>query len=553
VILGMLAADSRRWLRAGNPAIWDWQGWGYGSLGATSSSGEKISPRTAKALSAVYACIDVISTDTSVYPVDIMERVDEERSIKANDKFAGVHSMLNGSANNAVLALNVRKFVMAQCLGWGNGVGELQRNGYGEAVMMHGLETERLRPAYNEELGELDWHYTGRDGQTRVIPGADVVHFMGPSDNGVTGTSVLRYAAEAVGSGIAQQKYTASFYRNGAAPSGSLEYAQKISKEAAEEIVRDWDSQHAVGAGGMHKTAFLPHGITWKPTAISPKDSELVDCKKFSIEEVCRFYRVHPDKVMSRSQAKGWGTTEAYNKTHHSECLMPWLERAEAEYDRKLLPAGGPFYTKHNYERLLEPDAVARSDRYTKLIGVGGIKPNEVRAREGLNPEPGGDKLYIMANLVPLEDAGKQPPPGQGLPPALPPPKEPDDTEDEDEGEEAAHSAFVARTVTRSARRLLRIEGDRMRGMCDRNVPDEGLEAFALQHAGHMARDFAELFETEESTFHPWCVGTALAGAVTYREGRESAAQIAERREQELPAVWTRQVLALASTIGDGE
>jgi len=557
MILGMLAADNRRWLRQSNPAIWDWNGWGYGSTGKMSSSGERISPKTAKAFSAVYACIDIISTDTSVYPVDIIENVGPEKTVKANDQFPDIHRMLNGSANNAVLAMNLRKFVMAQMLGYGNGIGEIQRDGFANPIMLHGLESDRIRPAYDETTGELAWDYTGHDNITRRISGMDVIHFMGPSDNGVTGTSVLRYAADAVGSGLAQQRYTGSFYRNGASPAGTIKYGQKISKEAAEEIVRDWDAIHAGGAGAMNKTAFLPHGMEWTATAISPKDAELIDSKKFSVEEVCRFYRVHPDKVQSHGQAKGWATTEAYNRNHLIETLMPWLERAEAEYNRKLLPPGGKYYTQHNYDRLLEPDAVQRAERYTKLISVGGIKPNEVREREGLNPGgPEGDKLYIMSNLVPIEEVGKPADP-QPQPPAIQPQPDDDDGEptpdDGDGSEEARYDALVSRMVEKSARRLLRIEGDRMRSLCAKNKTGDDMLSFARKHAVLMAREFADVLDVAETAFAAWCLGTAVSAAVEYDSKRSSAQDMATKRESALPAQWAKQLVALASAIGDGK
>jgi hypothetical protein len=107
--------------------------------------------------------------------------------------------------------------------------------------------------------------------------------------------------------------------------------------------------------------------------------------------------------------------------------------------------------------------------------------------------------------------------------------------------------------VERSARKLLRIEGDRMSSMCGRNVPASDLDAFAVRHAGHMAREFAEIFEARAEEFLPWCVGTALAGAVVYQGARERAEETAQEREERLPPVWARQLVALASTIGDDQ
>ena len=61
------------------------------------------------------------------------------------------------------------------------------------------------------------------------------------------------------------------------------------------------------------------------------------------------------------------------------------------------------MYVKFNADAILRGDTVARYNAYAKAIQSGFKKPNEIRALEEDPPEPGGDKLYINAALVPID------------------------------------------------------------------------------------------------------------------------------------------------------
>ena len=59
-------------------------------------------------------------------------------------------------------------------------------------------------------------------------------------------------------------------------------------------------------------------------------------------------------------------------------------------------------------EALLRGDSKTRGELYTSLFGVGGISPNEIRAKENMNPDPApaADQKYVMLNMIPLDMAG---------------------------------------------------------------------------------------------------------------------------------------------------
>jgi hypothetical protein len=79
---------------------------------------------------------------------------------------------------------------------------------------------------------------------TRLDPSL-VLHLRGLSYDGIQGYSVLTYARETLGSGIAARDYGSRFFRNSARPSVILEHPQTMSEEAQRRLKASWDNMHA--------------------------------------------------------------------------------------------------------------------------------------------------------------------------------------------------------------------------------------------------------------------------------------------------------------------
>jgi hypothetical protein len=69
----------------------------------------------------------------------------------------------------------------------------------------------------------------------------------------------------------------------------------------------------------------------------------------------------------------------------------------------------GRLYFKHIVEGLLRGDAASRASFYKEMLDRGVFCINEVRELEDKDPIPGGDRHFIMANMISIENAGRQP------------------------------------------------------------------------------------------------------------------------------------------------
>ena len=546
MIFSLLRAASHPWLSQSNPALWSPQQFSTFDTAA----GETVSPETAMGLAANFACIDVISTDESVYPINIWRRTGANKSVLANDVKAVEYRLLNASPNDDSTAITARRHIVAQCLGRGNGFWEIQRLNSGQLYQFHQIQSSQMDPEFVN--GALRWKHRDTDGTIRVLESGDLIHLVGPTDNGYVGWPVSYYASECFGVGLAQQKFEGAFFGNGAMLSGVLTHPGGISPEQENRLLESWARRHSGEAGKMWKTGLLPAGVDWKSTAVNPKDAAMIESRRYNVEEVCRWYRMPPDKIMSRGQAKGWNTTEAGNKSYLLETLMPWCERFEAELDRKLFGGGEEFYCAHDFRRLLEPDATARADRATKLFSVGAMTVNELREQEGLNPiGKDGDTHFVPTNLQPLERALAAPAPAASPAggPASPSPQEQTPAPTPDDDAEAVHRAFVLRTLERAGARALRKEAKALARMAKGKGLAE-LAEFESELATELIDEFCAILETPRTVTHTaiW-LGYAELACAEYRASKDVAATSADR-EARLPAQWAREMVALLGLIG---
>jgi HK97 family phage portal protein len=150
----------------------------------------------------------------------------------------------------------------------------------------------------------------------------------------------------------------------------------------------------------------------------------MMELRRFSVLEVARLLRVPPHKLGDYSNAS-YSSIEAANLEYVQTTLLPWAEAFEQSLNLRLLTdaevaAGYTF--RHDFSALLRADAAGRAALYTTLFNTTSISPNEIRAREGMNPRAGGDEFLTPLNMTPGPNPPPNPPSGGMTKPT--PPKE---------------------------------------------------------------------------------------------------------------------------------
>ena len=154
----------------------------------------------------------------------------------------------------------------------------------------------------------------------------------------------------------------------------------------------------------------LDGGLKWEQLSIDPHDAEMLESRRFSVEDICRVFEVDPHLV---GQMQG-NTTLGSSITEQTLKMRKRLKRIEGALSKQLLTRADRAQgvaIRFNLEAFLRADSPGRSAFYTSALAAGWMTINEVRALEGLAPVPGGDVPRMQMQNVPITEAGRGGPP----------------------------------------------------------------------------------------------------------------------------------------------
>ena len=302
---------------------------------------------------------------------------------------------------------------MSHILIYGNAYAQIIRNGRGEIIGLYPLTPDRIK-VDRDEHNKLIYIYSRYDEANPniktqgeiVLKQKDVLHIPGLGFDGLVGYSPIAMAKNALGISLACEEYGASFFANGASPSGILEHPGVIKNPA--KIREAW--HNAYGSGNAHKVAVLEEGMKYQPIAIPNNEAQFLETRKFQIEEIARLYRV-PLHMIGDLDHATFSNVEHLSLDFVKYSLDPWLVRWEQELMRALLSESekGKYFIKFNVEGLLRGDYASRMQGYATARQNGWMSANDIRELEDMNmiSEENGGNLYLCnGSFTKLANAG---------------------------------------------------------------------------------------------------------------------------------------------------
>ena len=387
-------------------------GSGYSFLFGSTASGKAVNERSAMQMTAVYACVRILSEAVASLPLHMYRYNDTGSKEKALTH--PLYGILHDEPNPEMSAFSFRETLMAHLLLWGNGFAQIIRNGRGEVVSLYPLMPDRMT-VDRDSRGRLFYEYTRSDGDARTPGGkstvtlapSDVLHIPGLGFDGLVGYSPIAMAKQSIGMGLACDEYGASFYQNGAQPGGVLEHPGVVKDP--KRVRESWNAIYQ-GSANAHRVAVLEEGMSYKPISISPEQAQFLQTRKFQIEEIARIFRVPPHMVGDLDKSS-FSNIEQQSLEFVKYSLSPWISRWEQSIHRTLLLPSEKqrFFVRFNVEGLLRGDYKSRMDGYAVARQNGWMSANDIRELENLDripPEDGGDLFLINGNMTKLSDAG---------------------------------------------------------------------------------------------------------------------------------------------------
>jgi len=346
-----------------------------------SSSGKIVNERSAMQMTAVYACVRILSEAIAGLPLHMYRYKDDGGKEKAIDH--PLYLLLHDEPNPEMSSFVFRETLMTHLLLYGNAYAQIIRNGKGEIIGLYPLMANKMS-VNRDTNGQLYYQYTRSSdeahtakGESVVLMPSDVLHIPGLGFDGLVGYSPIAMAKNAIGLAIATEEYGSKFFANGAAPSGVLEHPGTIKDPAK---VRDaWMSQFG-GSSNSGKVAVLEEGMKYSPISISPEQAQFLETRKFQINEIARIFRVPPHMVGDLEKSS-FSNIEQQSLEFVKYTLDPWVVRWEQSIQRTLLAPEEKktYFVKFNVEGLLRGDYASRMNGYATARQNGWMSANDIR------------------------------------------------------------------------------------------------------------------------------------------------------------------------------
>jgi HK97 family phage portal protein len=224
----------------------------------------------------------------------------------------------------------------------------------------------------------------------------DVVHIMGMTlPESPTGMSVISYARQAIGLGLAAEEFGARFFGEGAHMTGVVEIDADLDVNRARQIKENFSASHS-GLKNSHTVGVLSGGAKWKPISVSPEDAQFLGTRAAQNLDIAMIFGVPPHMLGQVDKTTSWGTgIEQQGLGFLAYTLSAWLGRFEDAWSA-MLPK--PQSARFNADALLRTDTAGRYAVYTAARSTGIMTVNEIRALENYAPIDGGDDIAMPLN-----------------------------------------------------------------------------------------------------------------------------------------------------------
>lgn len=370
-----------------------WEEW----LGM-SSSGKVVSADKAIHLSAVWACVRLLSESVSTLPLKIYARQADGSRKPATDH--PVYQVLCRRPNMEMTPSRFMLMLVASICLRGNAFIEKKMIG-SKLVSLVPLLPQNM-VVKRLENGRLEYTYT-ESGQKRVIPEKSLMHIRGFGLDGVCGMMPMREGRDVIGAAMAVEESAAKIFENGLQSSGFLSADQALDPEQRERL-RGY-MQAFTGSKNAGKIMVLEGGLKYQNVTMNPEAAQMLESRAFSIEEICRWFRVPAFMVGHADKQSSWASSvEGMNLQFLTNTLRPLLVNIEQEISRCLLDGDDDLFAEFSVEGLLRADSAGRAAYYTTALQNGWMSRNDVRRLENMPPIEGGELYTVQLNLTPLED-----------------------------------------------------------------------------------------------------------------------------------------------------
>ena len=360
------------------------------------------SPNMAEKIGAVTACEKLVAESIAKIPLEF-KRYNSFGRYFVRDVKHPLFDVLAVQPNARQTAYDLMVAVVMQMLNYGNAYLLPLRNAMGEVselLLLEGVSYDRYSNTYtvNDATNRISGIYTADD----------IVHIKNTGTDPYMGESVIRKASRVIGISAAADNELSSLFATGSRYRGIITSGDSPSvtpwgnnsKEALQDV-RDIMKEELSNGETI---VYLPGDSKFTSLSMTPTDVQLLDNKKFTVDEIARFFGV-PSSLIGGSTGGSYSSAEMDSVKFINLTLSPILRQIEIALFSKLVPKEQRGYYRIQFDReaLYTTDLTTKANYMKATIEAGVRTVNEWRKADGFPALEGGDEAVVSANLVTLK------------------------------------------------------------------------------------------------------------------------------------------------------
>lgn len=395
--------------------IWTWLG-GSGSsrnagdqtsgpMGYATASPVEVTEDSAMQLSAVWACVRLLSETVASLPVNVYRKTPKGREL-ATDHWLSL--LMARKPNRYQTKVEFFETLMLNLALHGNAYAKITKVG-GQIRSLLPLMASQIETKLLTDGSVV--HLYHADGNVDVLSAESVWHVK-LYGNGIVGKSPLAFGRNMFGIAQAAEQSVSKIYANGGKPSGVLSFDRLLTPAQRASVRENFAT---LTTGTDDRLLVIEQGMKFDAVSMSPQDIELLASRKHQIDEIARWFGV-PSILINQNEGSttlGSSTAEIISGFYKLN-LRPYLERIEASVKTWLFTPeeANQYEFEFDFEGLLRSDLKSRLEGYRTAVAGTILTPNEVRRIEGWPRVEGGDALLSQVNMTPIDKLGQVAPVG---------------------------------------------------------------------------------------------------------------------------------------------
>ena len=356
-------------------------------------------------VSSVWGAVELITDNIASLPLFVYERANDAQGNKVLARESSLWALLHTSPNRRHTPMEFWQFMAMNFLLRGNAYARLIRNGAGEVIEMWPLASDQIEV---EVLSDRSIVYKySYEGQIAIYDEKSIFHWR-DKGNGIVGMSRLDYMRSTVGVAISAQNHTENTFQKSGKRPGVFMIDKTLTEEQRAKIRENFKG---LVEGSDDDLLVLEAGAKFEPLNMTPADLQLLDTRRFSVEDIARWFGIPSALINDMANTTAWGTgIEQLIEGFYKFRLRPLLTSLDQAIERRIFTARQRelYNAEFSLDALLRGSLMSRLEAGSKAVQNGLMTRNEWRQLENLPRIDGADALTAQTSLAPLDKLGTQ-------------------------------------------------------------------------------------------------------------------------------------------------